>query len=606
AVVGREVSRALLLTLAAPLEWGQREILAALDVICQARLLVEQGAERYAFAHDLIREVVGDDLSAARRAMLHQQVAEALEQQPGEPPVEVLAHHYRRAGRLEKAVIYLERSGERAQAMYAHAEAERFYRDLVDCLTHLGHDAEVIAAQEKLAQMLAAQARYGDALALLEKPLAFFQAARNLEGLARIMGKMGQLQAARGDSETGIALIEPWLATLDTASISIESRISLYTTLNYLLQNCGRFPEALKVAEQTVALAQQIEHERLLGAAYWHLGRSLMLLNRHTDALPHLENALRLVERAGDLRSLYFVLLNLNLTCEMLGDLHAARGYNERAVLLAEQMGDPSMMAHVLNTRGYNAFLLGEWRLAREAFERASAFFRQAGAPWGAAYPLANLGMLLMVEGQWEAAVPYFEEATALAERSQMLQILRYTQDTLAERELLLGQPREALNRLEPLLKSDDNSETGLIGVQTTLAWAYLELGQREEARRLLERVLARAANQKLHAVLVDALPVRARLAAQDGQWPEAEQALEEALALARSMDYAYAEAKALYAAGLIARQRGNQARAIERLQAALHILARLDERLYAAQAEHALAQLETPEVSSPEDAFRL
>jgi tetratricopeptide (TPR) repeat protein len=313
-----------------------------------------------------------------------------------------------------------------------------------------------------------------------------------------------------------------------------------------------------------------------------------------------------LVERAGDLRSFYFVLLNLNLACEMLGDLHAARDYNERAMPLAEQMGDPSMMAHVLNTRGYNAFLLGEWRLAREAFERASVFFRQAGTPWGAAYPLANLGMLLMVEGQWEASAPYFEEATTLAERSQSLQILRYTQDTLAERELLLGQPRAALKRLLPLLKGHDHSETGLIGVQTTLAWAHLELGERDEARRLLERVLASAADQKLRVVLAVALPVRARLAAQDGHWPEAEQALEEALALARSMDYPYAEAKALYAAGLVARQEGKQARAIKRLQAALRILARLGERLYAAQAEEALAHLETPGAASPEDAFRL
>jgi predicted ATPase/DNA-binding XRE family transcriptional regulator len=605
AVVGREVNRALLLTLAAPLEWSQREILAALDVICQARLLVEQGVERYAFAHDLIREVVGADLSAARRAMLHQQVAEALEQQPGEPPVEILAHHYRQAGRLEKAAVYLERSGARAQAMYAHAEAERFYRDLVECLTHLGRDAEVIAAQEKLAQMLAAQARYSEALHLLEKPLDFFQATQDLEGQARIMGKMGQLQAARGTSETGIALIEPWLATLDTARLSAESRINLYTTLNYLLQNCGRFPEALRTAEQAVALARQIGHERLLGAAYWHLGRSLMLLNRHADALPHLESALRLTERAGDLRSLYYVLLNLNLTNEMLGNLHAARDYNERAVLLAEQMGDPSMMAHVLNTRGYNAFLLGEWRLAREAFERASAFFRQAGTPWGAAYPLANLGMLLLVEGQREASAPYFEEATALAQQSQSLQILRWIEATLAESELVLGQPREARARLLPLLKSLDDTESGMISVHTMLAWARVELGERDEAQRLLGRVLARAADQKLRVVLVDALPVQARLAARGGNWQEAEQTLEEALALAHSMDYPYAEAKALFAAGLIACQQGRRARAIERLQAALSIFARLGERLYAAQAEDALAQLETAEVPPPEDAFR-
>ena len=599
AVVGREIDRAVLLTLAAPLEWSQREILAALDVVCQARLLTETG-ERYVFAHDLIREVIGRDVSAARQATLHQQVAEALEQQPGEPPVEVLAHHYRQAGRLEKAISYLERSGVRAQAMFAHAEAGRFYEELADCLTQLGRRAEALAAQEKLTQMLEAQARYSEAIDLLEEPLAYYRAAQDVEGQARIMGQIGRLQAARGTSEAGIALIEPWLASSAMQMLSPENQGSLYTTLNYLFQNCGRFPEALKTAEQAVALAQRTNDQRLLGMASWHLGRSLMLLNRHTDAQPHLETALPLVERAGDVRSLYYVLLNLNLTCEMLGNLHAARGYNERAMLQAEQMGDPVLLAHVFNTQGHNAFLLGQWRQAREAFEHAVLLYRQVGAPWGSAYPLANLGMLSLVEGQSEATAPYLEEATTLAERSQSLQILRYIQDFLAERDLILGQPRAALNRLIPLLKSHDDPETGLLGVHTMLAWAHLELDQRDEAQHFLKRVLARTIDQKLRLVQVDMLPVQARLAAHSSRWQEAEHALEEALSLARSASYPYAEAKALYAAGLIARQQEETARARERLTEALTILNRLGERLYAAQVECALAQLD-PSATPPQ-----
>ncbi len=611
AVVGREIDRAVLLTLAAPLEWSQREILAALDLICQARLLTEQGGARYAFAHDLIREVINSDLSATRQAVLHQQIADALEQQPGDPPVETLADHYRQAGRLEKASIYLERSGKHAQAMYAHAEAERFYRELVDCLTQLGRKAEAIAAQERLAHMLEAQARYREAIDLLEAPLTHYRATQDMEGMARIIGMIGRLHAARGASDAGIALLEPWLTSLDPHSLSTESRANLSITMSYLFENSGRFQEALTAAEQAVALAQQAEDERLLGVAYWHLGRSLYLLNRGDEAIPHLEHALQLVERAEDLRSLYFVLLNLNLAHEERGNLHAASAYNERALILAEQIGDPSMAAHVHNTRGYNAFLLGEWALAREAFERSITFFRQVGTAWGAAYPLANLGRLLMIQGRWEAAAPYFEEALTLAEHSQSRAISRYIQSTLAERELLLGQPRAVRERLMPLLKSVDHSrvglsEAGLIDVQIMLAWAHLELNDRSEAQQFMERVLAMTTERKLRLALLDALPVQARIAARGGRWQEAEQALEEALSLARSTAYPYAEAKALYAAGLIARQQRKWTLARERLTEALGILSRVGERLYAGQIEDALAHLDSATMPVQEPGFRL
>jgi tetratricopeptide (TPR) repeat protein len=592
AVVGQEVERTLLFTLAAPLEWSQREILAALDSICQARLLAEHSAERYAFAHDLIREVVGADLSAARRTALHQQVAEALEHQPGELPVERLAYHYRLAGRLEKAATYLERSGSRAQAMYAYAEAERFYRELIDCLNALGRGADVAAAREKLAHMLAAQARYGEALDILKELLAAHHTAQDPEGLARLMGRIGQLEAARGTSEAGIALIQPWLTSPGALLLSAARRGALYSTLAYLFQNSGRFPEALAAAEQAVDLTRQAGDDQLLGVACWHLGRCLMLLNRLNDAIPHLEAALPLVERAGDARSLYYALLNLYLASEALGDLNTGKGYAARVLALAEQVGDPSLIASALNVHGYNAFLLGEWRQARADFERAVALMRQAGLPWDAPYPLFNLGTQLMLEGNWEAAAPYFDEAIALAERNQTLVALRWAQCTLAERELVLRQPERARDRLAPLVEGRELAEGGMIFLLTDLAWAYLELGEDAQAQQMLEQVIASATQQRLRPVLVGALLVQARLAARGKRWEEVERVLEETLALARDMPSPYAEAKALYTAGLIAWQQGKTAQAREHYGAALRILNCLGERLYAEQTKQALAQL--------------
>jgi len=112
AVVGRRVPRALLTAAV-----GQPEgaVLAGLEAACRARLLVEEGEDGYAFAHDVVREVVEADLSAARRA-LHGRVAAALEDAPAVVSPETLAYHYARGGDGAKAASSLERArGPRAR-----------------------------------------------------------------------------------------------------------------------------------------------------------------------------------------------------------------------------------------------------------------------------------------------------------------------------------------------------------------------------------------------------------------------------------------------------------------------------------------------------------
>src|SRR5262249_46693035 len=71
AIVGRSVERQLLVEVAGTLGQSQREVIAALEILDRTRLLVEGEKRRHQFPHDLIREVVLADLSAARRALLH-------------------------------------------------------------------------------------------------------------------------------------------------------------------------------------------------------------------------------------------------------------------------------------------------------------------------------------------------------------------------------------------------------------------------------------------------------------------------------------------------------------------------------------------------------
>jgi predicted ATPase/DNA-binding XRE family transcriptional regulator len=112
AIVGRSAPSPLLLKIAAAFGMQPQSVIEALEAATRVRLLVEAGAQDYHFPHDLVREVVLADLSVARRASLHQQVAEALEQGPGEAPVERLADHDGRGGDEANAILYSEACGE--------------------------------------------------------------------------------------------------------------------------------------------------------------------------------------------------------------------------------------------------------------------------------------------------------------------------------------------------------------------------------------------------------------------------------------------------------------------------------------------------------------
>jgi DNA-binding CsgD family transcriptional regulator len=117
-------------TLQAALGDESTGLLDVLDVALAAGMLREAGGA-YQFCHALIRRALYDGLSLARRQHLHQQVARRLEQRYagrlGDHAAE-LAEHFAQSGDptdLTRAIRYAELAAERAQAVYAYAEAVR-------------------------------------------------------------------------------------------------------------------------------------------------------------------------------------------------------------------------------------------------------------------------------------------------------------------------------------------------------------------------------------------------------------------------------------------------------------------------------------------------
>lgn len=137
AVIGRDFDLGLLVEV---VEFDEARLLDLLEQAVAASLLQESGerAGRFTFTHALVEHTLYEDLGRTRRTRLHQQVAEALEEQCGEEPGErlgELAAHWAAAvvsTDTAKALHYARQAAKRALAQLAPDEAVRWYRQALE------------------------------------------------------------------------------------------------------------------------------------------------------------------------------------------------------------------------------------------------------------------------------------------------------------------------------------------------------------------------------------------------------------------------------------------------------------------------------------------
>lgn len=596
AVLGRVHAHGVLLAICGQAGIAEDETLAALASARTAGLLRDVSPDEVAFTHDLIREVVLDDMGAAARALWHRRAAIGLEGRPGGAPAAVLAHHFARAGEYVKAAVYYEHAGDHSLAVRANAEAESYYRESL--ALHAAANDQLAAApvREKLAVVLADRAAYDQALVEFERALATHEAAGDMEGLLRVTARIGRTYALRGTPRAGIDRLRPLLERLERlddegASTPTRGLAALYLAVANLHKVGGAYAEQLTAAERAATIARAIADDRLTAEAEMRHGNALLMLGRNEEGVRVLERALPLIETAGDSAILAHALNNLGVFHEGRGDFERTHKLAAGALAAAELSGDPTLVAFMVQRRGFNAFCLGHWDAAGRDLERAVALAREFGATWATAYPLIGLGTLRVAQGRTAEGMRCLEEAAALAEDSGDEQAQQLVQNVLAERDLVAGRPADARARIEPWLAMPEG-ERDVTMVLPLLAWAYVDLGDDARAEAVLARAEARVRDESLPPSVMEVSRVRALLAIRQGRRDDAIGAIEQALTIARSLAYPHGHAKSLYTAGLVYLRDGKTEQARACLTAARTTLGMLGERLYGEPVEDLLASL--------------
>jgi len=137
AVLGRELDYPLIAAISGLDEAPLRQ---SLDRLVEAEILFVRGEPpdaTYTFKHALVQEAARESLLKRTRQQLHGRVVDVLVDRfpaRAEAEPERVARHAEAAGRIEDAIAFYRRAGERAQARSAHEEAIRHFEQAVELL----------------------------------------------------------------------------------------------------------------------------------------------------------------------------------------------------------------------------------------------------------------------------------------------------------------------------------------------------------------------------------------------------------------------------------------------------------------------------------------
>lgn len=344
-------------------------LLALVKELMAARLVVEVGADRFAFRHALTREALYVRLLVRERQRLHRQLVEAIEAvhvDSVETQLEALAYHAFAGTLWPKALDYASRAGERALALYApHAAVEQFTR-------------AVQAAGQ----------------------LAVAPGSRLYRLRGRAFDTLGNFEGARDDYE----------AALSAARAAGEQQVEWQTLLDLGLLWASRdYDRAGDYCRQALALARTLQEPLALGHSLNRMGNWLMNSGQPLAARDYHREALALFEIHEDSTGIARTLDLLAMTSNMCGDYVSTVNYYERAIPILRQLNDRRTLASSLTM--LSIYRLDE-TLVREALELARAIDWRAGE----AFALQYLGQVLAYRGDYGQGLVSAQRGLELAE----------------------------------------------------------------------------------------------------------------------------------------------------------------------------------------------
>jgi class 3 adenylate cyclase/tetratricopeptide (TPR) repeat protein len=387
------------------------------------------GETEYTFKHALTQEVAYNSVLMERRRLLHERTGEAIEalfKDRIDDHLAELAHHYSRTASTRKAVEYLFRVGSQAVARSAHSEAASWLSSALEFLKRLPDNAErarqELSVQSVLARSLASAKGWGAA------------------ELEPVRARARELYAQTGDPASAFAILYgQWLMHFWKLELHI----------------------ALELADQLLAVAEDVRDPAMLLAGNHARGATLLHLGELVFANEHLEKALAVFDLRQPVSAELEVLSSAELEVLRLFSFTylyyglSLLGYPDRAwaksremLEVAQRSSAPYVLANASYLAAVHNFEGGNPTAAQKHAEEAIALAEQTGLASLSALATTCYGASLIAQGRYEEGIAGMRRGISVWRATGGTPYAGYS-SLLAPGLGRIGRPQEGLQVLE-------------------------------------------------------------------------------------------------------------------------------------------------------------
>jgi class 3 adenylate cyclase/tetratricopeptide (TPR) repeat protein len=413
-VIGRDFNYKLLKELMEVGEELQDYItkLKSLELVYERSLFPDP---EYRFKHTLTQEVAYNSVLIRRRKELHGKIGEIMEDLYGdklEENYELLAYHYGRSPRDEKAVDYLVLAGDKSAKIYSPEDAIAYYEEALKKLDNL---PDTRSNKEKRVDIFIKQ--------------------------ARVMRLMGRFKEYIKTLEKHLPIVE---------ELGDKNRLAeYYFKMGFYYSVMGELSDSIKYLANSIKLAQITKNERIIGLASARQGYNYWYKGEFKKGIPIIKKGIKILEKLGDDYWLARSFQPLGACYWQLGDWDNSINCMQKLLKKSEELSDNNLMVLANWSAALPHLEKGEWDIAIKYCEKS---LEMSPPPVFAAFATGFLGTAYYRSGQLKKGIDCMEKAIQQSKSFGLKQQEAICTVSLAEAYLSIGERERAQETIKSAL----------------------------------------------------------------------------------------------------------------------------------------------------------
>jgi tetratricopeptide (TPR) repeat protein len=385
-------------------------VMRTLAELVRRTRLVRAEERRFCFAHAMLTEVLYEQLSVDERRWMHLRLGRILEEQgPGD--VEVLAHHYYRAGSFARAVPHLLESARRAHGAFAFREALGFLDQTKVAMGGTASGGVQLQRQEMLLTRADIEDRTGrpaKALELCRQVLELAAPTEDRSMVGRSLLLMGWVQFRKGEWEEAISLHQGAHEIFEELGDDLRCA-QVHLRLGAIAFERGQLDEAEARYRDAKSVAIRHASHSMLGTVSGNLAVLATVRGCYLDAVLGYTDALKAYKRVGNTYGLCQTYHNLGMANAAQEEWDEAIQCYERGRALAREMGTIDTEANIMISLAPSRMALGDLEGAEDMCRQARTHMEQLGDRPGLAECDKVEGMIYRERSQYVEAQEHLE-----------------------------------------------------------------------------------------------------------------------------------------------------------------------------------------------------